>query len=538
VTDIIDLRETSPGHWQAKYQGNYGIYTIRISTSEGKTTGFSCSCPSDRYPCKHIAIIESAIAERIAKNTQLMKKAAVSAEKLLKMLTREELYEFIARIIQYNPDLTNAVLLEFSHKIEIAHQNKYSLILRRALEEIDIEGDDYDEEDWLSIDVLDQWLEKADDCFKQGNYQDAVLIAQACIEEFAYWMEHSESGRDELVHEGYQTDPFDIFVRVVKARKINVRELFDYCMEELPKKKYTGTLMHDWFNDLLLELLKSGNEELNAGAFITLQNTLLEAVEDKRSGEAKKIVQRKINYYESTHDDKKAWETVEENLQIPAFRKKLTEKKIEEQDYGSAKKLVHDFLDENAGTVRHPSEWDDLLLTIAQKENDVLTLRDISRLCIDEYFKAHYFDLYKSTFTANEWADAREDLIAHYDKQRKGFNTSLADAMAAEKLAERLLSYIEKYSSIERLDKYHPVFAETFPEKTLALFREALDYYAENNMGRASYEHIAGVFRTMTRIPNGGAVVAEMIAEYRIRYKKRRAMIEILDRAAKNRTMF
>ncbi|MDR1210743.1 MAG: SWIM zinc finger family protein [Spirochaetaceae bacterium] len=54
MSDILDLRETSPNHWQAKYQGNYGVYTIKIAT-DGKRRGeFSCSCPSDYYPCKHI----------------------------------------------------------------------------------------------------------------------------------------------------------------------------------------------------------------------------------------------------------------------------------------------------------------------------------------------------------------------------------------------------------------------------------------------------------------------------------------------------
>jgi hypothetical protein len=35
MNNIIDLRETSPDHWQAKYDGNYGVYTIKINT-DGK----------------------------------------------------------------------------------------------------------------------------------------------------------------------------------------------------------------------------------------------------------------------------------------------------------------------------------------------------------------------------------------------------------------------------------------------------------------------------------------------------------------------
>ena len=67
---IIDLHEIFPNTWKASYSGNYGTYTIKIKTDGKKTTDFSCSCPSDYYPCKHIAMIEEAIRERIAKNSK------------------------------------------------------------------------------------------------------------------------------------------------------------------------------------------------------------------------------------------------------------------------------------------------------------------------------------------------------------------------------------------------------------------------------------------------------------------------------------
>jgi hypothetical protein len=531
LTNIIDLRETSPDHWQAKYQGNYGIYTIRIVTRGGKTTEFSCSCPSDRYPCKHIAMIESAIAERITKNKQTGEEEEVRAEELLKTLSKEELYEFIARISRYNPDLTDAIILEFSHKIKSPHQNKYSHILRRALERLDFEAERNEGVDWITIDILDQWLGRARDYLEQRNYHEAVLIAQACIEEFAYWLEYSDDEMGDWVHEGYQTDPFKILSKAVKAHGADARELFNYCMEELPKEKYAEIMMHESFNNLLLELAKEKNEEIDAEAFIRLQDMLLAEVEDKSSYTAQKILQRKIDYYKGVHNHRKAWKIIEENIQIPAFRKTLAEKKIEDQDYGTAKKLIHDFLNEKDDNARrHPCEWDDLLLTIAQKEGDIPALRDISRLCINEHFEKDYFVLYKSAFTADEWADAKEELLAYYEKKERnrGFSFSVADVLAAEESSERLLSYIEKHPSIKNMEKYYAVFAEEFPERTLALFRKAIDQYAEKNLGRTSYEYIAHLLRTMTRIPNGGAIVTDMIYEYRIRYKNRRAMVEVL----------
>ncbi|MDR2743542.1 MAG: hypothetical protein LBB98_15530 [Treponema sp.] len=394
--------------------------------------------------------------------------------------------------------------------------------------------EDYYGEDWISIDVLDQWLEKARDYLNQRNYHEAVLAAQACIEEFAYWQENSDSDISELVYDGYQSEPFEVLTGAARSQEVNIRELFDYCMKEMPKKKYAGTMAYDNFNDLLLELLKAGKEELNAGAFISLQNSLLESVTDKSSYEAQKILQREIDYYKSRHKYKKAWEIIEENIQIVAFRRMLVEKKIEQRDYDAAKKLIYDFVNADPKRERHPSEWDDFLLTIAKEEKDTPALRKISRICIDDYFRADYFPLYKSTFTDGEWAEAMEDLITYYKNKTRGFSSSVADVLTAGNVAERLLEYIEKYPFIENLDKYYTVFAKAFPEKTLALFRKSVDRYAESNTGRTSYEHIAELLRKMTEIPNGGAVVTGMINEYRTRYKIRRAMVEVLDRVQKN----
>ena len=138
MSNIISLQETSPNHWRAKYQGNYGVYTIKITTDGKQTVDFSCSCPSDYYPCKHIAMIEEAIAGRIMQNAKSKKNGrgkGVSAEDVLKKLSREEMYDFTVRLVKNNPDLSNAVLLEFAEKIETKNDNKYAPVIRRALEE-------------------------------------------------------------------------------------------------------------------------------------------------------------------------------------------------------------------------------------------------------------------------------------------------------------------------------------------------------------------------------------------------------------------
>jgi CO dehydrogenase/acetyl-CoA synthase beta subunit len=98
-----------------------------------------------------------------------------------------------------------------------------------------------------------------------------------------------------------------------------------------------------------------------------------------------------------------------------------------------------------------------------------------------------------------------------------------------EKQAERLMKYIEKYLHVNKSEQYYTAFADDFPEKTLALFRRSIDHYAQTT-GRGIYEHIVSLFKKMVKIKGGSEVVREMITQYRILYKNRKAMMEIINR--------
>jgi hypothetical protein len=524
MNNIISLRETSPNHWQAKYQGNYGIYTIKITTDGNHRSAFSCSCPSSHSPCKHIPMVEQAIAERIAKKAG--KRKEISAGELLKKLSREELYNFIAGIVQNNPDLSNAVLLEFADKIETNDRgNKYTPIIRRALEFTDFDDEDYYDEMGPAIDVLDQWFKKARQYLKEKKSREAVLIAQACIEEYASWLEEIDRNMIDYISEEYQSTPFDILDKAAHDPEIAVKDLYDYCMAEMHKEKYTGLSMFNDFNRLLMKV----SAKVNPDAFIELQYSLLNEVSDKSSYGAEEIFRRIIDFYNSRHQSKKAWECIEENIQILSFRKMLVEKKIEQKKFTEAKKLIHDYIDlSKEQKKRRPNYWDDFILQIAQQEKDTPTIRDTSYSFIKDSFSGNYYRIYKSTFTAGEWAEEFENLLRRYGNNAGFYQNPAADLLAAEGMPDRLIEYIEKNLSLEGVEKYYPVFASVFPERTLALFRKAIDRFAENYTGRTHYERIAGLFRKMAKIKGGDAVVDGMKAQYKIQYKNRPAMMEIL----------
>lgn len=129
------------------------------------------------------------------------------------------------------------------------------------------------------------------------------------------------------------------------------------------------------------------------------------------------------------------------------------------------------------------------------------------------------------------FAKNREKTQTKSEKTRQisfsSHDTNVADLLVAENLSERLINYLEQNYDIDMVEKYHRHIAGYFPEKTLALFKKALDIFMEKNTGRNSYEYAARRFDSMLKIEGGKEVVAEIIEQSKSKYKTRRAMQEI-----------
>lgn len=527
--DIISLQEIAENVWQAKYQGNFGKYNIKIKIDQGKIETFSCSCPSDYSPCKHVAMIKNAIDIRMAKNKENSKENTISVEELLKNVPQKELVDFIARQAKYNPEYTNKLLLEFLHKATGKPENNYAKVLRNSLKDVDFDYDDLNyDEDSLEIDVLDEWLNKTREFIKQKRFDEAIAVCKACIEEYAEWTEGIDGDILEYIDPVYQEKPFEFLSEIASNPEINSNELFQYCIAEMGKPKYSGIDMDDQFNDLLAELAQTENE---FNEFIALQDKLLQQVKDKSSSYAQRIIERKIAVYRKNNQLEKASRLVSENIQIEGFRKQVVRQNISDGKFAEAKKLIADFhaISQNANNYYH-GEWNELALSIALKEQDIPVIRKIAFAFIENHFEKEHYRIYKFSFSSFEWEKEVQKIIVHYEKNGKNFSNSVADVLTEENDSSRLLKYIEKNLTIQRLDQYHTQFAKEYPKETLDLFRKVVNHHAEKNIGRNHYEYLARLFKKIGNIEGGKEMATTLIAQFKVQYKNRRAMIEIFNK--------
>jgi hypothetical protein len=530
-SDILSLQEISPNLWQAKYQGNYGKYTIKIKYVGKKVESFSCSCPSDYYPCKHIAMIREAIEDIQEAEVEDSNHNEITVEEVLKNKPHQKLIDFVVQKAKYNPEFTNSILLEFidnSKNSEIISENTYSLILRKALKKVHFSYEDLYEyyDGGMEIDVLDEWLEKAEEFVVQKRFDEAIAICKACIEEYSEWMEDVESDIIDNIDTDYQEKPFNILNEIISTHSVNSNELFLYCISEISKPKYKDSYMFNLFNDLLIELVKTDEE---AKKFIAFQDKLWLKVSDISSREAENIINSKILIYRKQNREDEAQQLITENIQIERFRKEVVNYKIAGKKYNEAKLLINDFLESKNNTFYRANEWNGLLLTIAEKEKDIPTIRKISFGFIETHFNAKYYRIYKSSFKPDEWEKELQRLINYYEKNAKFyFTNSIADIFAEEKDAFKLMTYIEMHLSAELMDKYYPHLVVVYPNETLDLFWRAIDLYAERNTGRNHYEYIYGLLKKIMKLNGGKELVNTMVTQYKTKYKNRKAMIETL----------
>jgi hypothetical protein len=521
---IRELDQTGENSWKATYQGNYGVYTIKITTDGTKTVKYSCTCPSDASRCKHISMVEEAIADQISINKKKNKNSAPDIGELIKAASVEELRGFILAQAKYNSEFSDAILLEFVPRMKNRKDTAYGDIIRKGLACVDFYDEDYDYYSGTveDIDILDQWIQKARDCVAQEQYREAILICKACIEEYAKWYYENVDESEYWVDESYQSNPFEILAEAVQQD--DKQELFDYCISEMKKEKYDSS-----FQDCFHQLLENLSLTLDPGAFLALQDGLLSGIEDKASGAARKILQRKIDFLRKLSREDEAWAIIEDSIQIDDFREELVKKRIDEGNLLGAKKLINDFLVQKQPDSRTQQKWNYLLLTIAEKGNDIPAIRTLSYGFIKDCFKNNHYNTYISTFPPEERIDELENLFQHYDN-KKYFSSSAADLLKAENDSGRMILYIEKYLSIEHLMDYYSIFSSAYPEKTLKLFRKVLDTYAEEHTGRSHYTLILTVLREMSSIEGGEKAAADIAETLKGRYKGRKAMIEILNR--------
>lgn len=542
--DAVENMEISDDIIRADVIGSED-YEVEISLSNGEVTDMYCSCPYalDGRNCKHMAAVlyewseneaEEKKDEENAINTDLFqpaytvkshKKKLTAVEGLVSGANEEDVRSFLAAVLAEDEKL----LLRFHNIInkQVTRED-----INNYIRQVDIIADRYmGRNHFISYYEADGFISELEEIIDEdvrrmidnGNYLSAfevmnyifVLIGDVD-------MDDSDGGTGMLADRIYQLW-LELLVKVSSKEK---RKMFDWFTSHLD-----GSVI-DYLEEYIEQIIMGEFEEKE------YEQAKLDFIEDMIARSERKdsdwsrdygVGKWAVRYLEMLQEKKASDEQIEEvckrywkNSSVRRYYVDICMKK-KEYDH------VLQILDE---CILLDKQYRGLISEYSEKKKEIYLLQGNKSAYIEQLWKlvleheAGDLELYrelKKQYTADEWLVKREEIFgklpayAHVEKLYK-----------EEKLYDRLLVYVLNSPGLYALQEYEKVLKKEYPEQILNKYKDEVSKMAVHTSDRKNYTHLVSLLRKMQQIKGGSKLVEQIVAEWKIKYKNRPAMMDEL----------
>ena len=557
-TDAVsELEETSPGEWTATVEGT-DDHNVEISMNGKEVESWYCDCPYDGEICKHVVAALLAIRDnnkrvsrsafskmRIVTKEEEVVQPNVDIKQLLSFISPQEISTFINEYASTNPEFKAAFLKRFIFK-ESSSTSKgkdYRTEIQKIFNSF---GDskksryhnrynDYSR-DWETVfNRMDVFLKKADFFLSLGDMDSTIAIALQTLRSIG------ENYEDELLYidddDDFGTSLYcehagGLLMKVVGHPKTTQKQKTD-ILQELRQiaeiSTYRNYGIYD-IDELMMQINLSIQPTEKA---LELIDGLLETRKDTH--DLYQLVLRKVNLLLEQNEEQKANETIRQYLYLTEIREMEVEKLIVRCQYDEAIRLLNEGI-EIAEEEIYPgtdSKWLEIKLKIYETTNRTSEVIDTCRLLfVTGRDKLTYYNKLKTLIPKEQWKNFLDAMMkeTEFSNYFSFGGSAEADIYVKEQDNERLFTLLSstRYDQLEALMRYAHYLKDTHSEQLIAMYTSSLNDYAERKMGRRNYEFIAQVLPCIYKLKGGQTAVKNIVAEFRIKYKRRPAMMEVL----------
>lgn len=567
---VSELEETSPGEWEATVDGTES-YNIEISMNGAEVESWNCDCPYDGEICKHVVatlfairdnqekVRSSAFSERTAispkntltpldvssdKSVEYVLSDNVELQQLLKFVQPKQLLDFICDYASKNQEFKTSLFeqvvvknlklseppADYRTKIQKAFnttcQNSGSGRYSRYNDFV---------YDWVAIfNKVDSFLDKADLLLKSGNLDGVIAIALQLLRSIGESYDEDLLYEDDVDVSDYCDRAGDLIMEIAQYPKVSEKQMNDIVQELRQIAKLSTYRDYDIFDvdELMMQINILAQPAEKA---LTLIDNLLE--ERKDSYDLYKLVFRKVELLSELNELKKADDTIRQYLYLPEIRRHEIEKLISDGRYDGAIKLSDEGIEiaqkeQYIGTV---NEWLRVKLSIYEKVGNVPEVINACRqLFISGRDRLEYYHKLKTLVPGKQWKVFLDTMMreTRFGESFSFGGNAQADIYVEEKEDERLFQLLSsvEYDQLGALMKYAHHLKSGYSEQLITMYVSHLKDYAEHNLGRSHYEYIDSALLCMQKLNGGKEAVKSLVGEFRIAYKRRPAMMEVLGR--------
>lgn len=538
--------EEDEGNWIAEVEGS-DYYEVTVSILSGEEIGdYYCDCPYDGDVCKHVAAVLFTIREetKTPVNIPQNQKKQNRFEDLLSKISADEYRTFVKHFAGKNKDFKIAFEVFFADKDDRVNVGeKYTELIQKLFKKHAPHGFiEYRSATGFARET-DKFIGDANSFIKKGNYKDAFSIASVLLKEVLWISLLADDSSGEIG--GIIFDVVELIDDIVadEDAAVDIKEaVFKFIMTELHDERYfDGDIGYNLF-----------------GTFETLAGNLGKStellgfidIELRKPGDGYTrnfFLEKKIAFLENAGRAEEVVELINENLHIKTIRQGQVDKAISARNFETAKMLIAGGIQiaekENLrGTLR---DWEEQLLRIAEIENDILTIRKFCKqFAFGNMFNKQYYNQWKNTFSVDEWGDIIEKEIEkkireaiNYQKKNKwrSLNSELLSNLAPfyieENYPDRLFALVKNETGLDRILQYHKYLCPHYPTELIGIYLPALETYADNTSDRSGYAMLVNkIEMILTDIPAGRDQIIALVKQLRIKYARRPAMIDELNK--------
>jgi len=516
VTNFV----TTNGQIQANVLGTER-YRVTLTVQDDQLVDADCDCPyaAEGEYCKHMAAVLFMLDE--TPTTPAV--AAADINDLVAQADDQQVRTFLTTLLQADNRLVLRFKATLGQKMTTdlgdyrqqiddifnAYMDRYGFIDYESASDFEV-----DLTDFMTTDIAD--LISPEQVDLPSTLLEEIMIKLAQLE--------IDDSDGELMM--LMDNCSDVWQQILEQANLPAkRQLFDWLRSQLTEKM---ALLEEVIEDLLFDNFKES--EFMATKLTWTAEKLKQAKKIDDDWVSSLTAEKWALYHVQTlvalkRPNAEIDQFFQENSQYSRVRQYIIDRCIQQYDFDRAIQLLKAGKQQANGIIRRQFsvQLKDLFHQLKRPADYQQALWSL--LTTDTSVDMGLYHDYKRLFSDNQWPVEREKLLSAI-KEYVDIKPILAD----ERLLQPLLTAVLADDGLESVQTYEKLLKPKFAKALLTKYVVTLQAMAEKTGGRKYYQQLVAILRRMLRYPQGKSVVVQVIADWRERYGRRRAMMDELDR--------
>lgn len=523
---VSELEYTEDGY-TACVEGTWE-YKVEILLNRGIIEDMLCDCPyaEDGNTCKHMAAVLFAIdADKALMKKTPAKKDRLTPAGLVAKIPEDRLRPLLTELISTDEKLYRDLLLQYGEtSLEECFKTLKRELASIGERYIDYRGHiNYRDADAFASDMADFIERQTQILLERDEPMMAFRAGMDALREFAGYDPEEECA---YVDEAMDTMLEDILCTCTQTTASEIFDLLSECaasagecwkVRDFAEQEIYSRFPGETFDKKRLQLIDRQIEKVRASGKQGYSGTY----------EIERLLVRRFDLMKKLHFPRKELDAfLVQHTDYSDIRKLRIRQALDEGNMNEAIRLLEEGKSVDRDKPGLVAEYSERLMDLYKQQGERDKL--IAEL---EY---HIFTLasggiemlnrLKKICTPVQWIEYRERYLSgrYYCKR---------ELMESEELWDRLLEAVISAEYLSILDRYEAALKKRYPNEMLEAYIRVLTKGAAAASDRKQYRELAHYLKKIKRYPGGAERAAQLARDWRIRYGRRRAMMDELSQA-------